>query len=86
MSQMWQDDVPKKCDLCSHRFNSATDKHFYDFATVGGQWCVGCSECFAKRGTGLGVGRGQKYELATLKKVNHVKKEPENDEARHESG
>jgi hypothetical protein len=53
----------------------ATDKHFYDFKTTSGPWAIGCEKCFEKRGMGLGIGRGQKYELKTLKKVCPIKKD-----------
>ena len=65
----WCGTKPVKCDLCNRRFNSTEDKHFYDFRnTINGSWGLGCKKCFQRYGVGLGIGRGQKYNLLTMEK------------------
>jgi len=52
----WAGD-PKECDVCNKPF----DKMMYDAATTFGGWGNLCQTCFGRYGTGLGVGRGQRY-------------------------
>lgn len=62
----WLGIVPTKCDLCRGKFR---DGHFIDGKTVYGSWAIMCTTCHSHSGDGLGTGRGQKYLLTTLEKV-----------------
>ena len=65
----WMGMKPIACQLCNRRFNATEDAHFYDFKnTIDGKWGLGCDPCFKRYGIGLGTGKGQKYNFATLKK------------------
>ena len=61
----WMSAAPKDCQICGY----ALMKFFIDGRTLAGPWGILCTECHAKRGVGLGEGRGQKYNLDTLVKV-----------------
>jgi hypothetical protein len=50
--------VPLICDGCGHPLSQTA----YDCKTQYGPWSWLCQACFAEVGTGLGVGRGQKYQ------------------------
>ena len=69
----WMGTKPVRCDICGHKFGDK-DEHFYDFATRQGPWALGCDSCFKKYGIGLGIGRGQKYDVRTLYKVEQAEK------------
>lgn len=56
--------VYDKCDICHGKIKDA-DKWFVDGKTIYGPWGLMCSKCFEKVGTGLGYGRGQKYDAKT---------------------
>ena len=66
----WRGSKPSKCDLCGTDLKEATC--FYDFRTVHGSWALGCEVCFTSMGCGLGTGKGQKYSITTLEKINEV--------------
>ena len=61
----WQGGTPINCDVCRKRLK----EFFIDGKTIYGPWGILCVECHAKVGAGLGVGRGQKYRLDSLQKV-----------------
>ena len=61
----WIGSKPEKCELCEKPF----EKFFYDARTKWGQWGLLCLRCVERDGVGLGLGKGQKYDLATLEKV-----------------
>lgn len=61
----WLSDAPTHCDLCGRGIT----EHFVDGKTVLGPWGIMCMTCHASVGCGLGVGRGQEYDLETLVKV-----------------
>ncbi len=61
----WMGSTPTVCDICQKKFEGA----FIDAATVSGRWGLLCTSCHKQHGVGLGTGRGQKYNLATLIKV-----------------
>lgn len=63
----WMGSTPVRCDLCSRELKDG--KFFYDFRMQTGPWALGCEPCFKMYGVGLGLGRGQKYSMATLEKV-----------------
>jgi len=60
----WLGTPPTTCDLC----HGTLGKVFYDCATRHG-WGIACHGCFLQHGSGLGTGRGQKYDRKTLVKV-----------------
>jgi hypothetical protein len=62
----WSGSKPVKCDLCGYPFVG----YFIDGRTFNGQWGLLCETCHSIHGMGLGLGRGQKYDLATLQKVD----------------
>src|SRR5512140_322292 len=58
---VWFGTVPEKCDLC----NTPITDTFIDGRVFHlGSWAIMCPACYKLRGTGLGTGIGQKYELA----------------------
>lgn len=59
MARHWQGTEPKNCDMC----NEPITKIFIDGATQTGGWAILCEGCHRENGCGLGLGRGQKYEL-----------------------
>ena len=61
----WCGTKPEKCDICGGKFK----KVFYDAKTVHGPWGLLCGDCHANYGYGLGMGRGQMYNLKTLNKI-----------------
>jgi len=61
----WIGSEPKKCDYCGHDFH----KVFIDGKTVMGPWALLCEFCHNRYGVGLGQGKGQKYNLKTLEKI-----------------
>ena len=56
----WCGPAPEKCDICGLPIK----KVFIDGATRYGPWGNMCPSCHVLDGCGLGVGHGQKYELA----------------------
>lgn len=62
----WLSSKPTKCDLCKGKFR---DNTFIDGKTVYGPWAIMCTTCHSHSGHGLGTGRGQKYNLETLEKL-----------------
>jgi hypothetical protein len=65
-------DNPESCDLCATSFLfqkylidgmvTDTPQKTLPSGETMGQWGYMCSECFVKRGVGIGWGRGQLYE------------------------
>jgi hypothetical protein len=55
----WMGSQPEQCDLCQ----APLDGEFVDGATVRGPWAMMCVKCHRMFGHGLGMGRGQRYEL-----------------------
>lgn len=63
---MWHGTIYTNCQICEHKL----DKFFIDGKLLGrGTWAIMCVNCHREMGSGLGVGRGQKYKLDTLIKV-----------------
>lgn len=63
MTTYWVGDGPKTCELC----DDPIGQEFID-GRLGpspwsrmGSWACVCPECHAAYGTGLGLGRGQRY-------------------------
>ena len=46
----------KQCDICGTKANS-----YVDGKTIYGPWANMCLRCFATKGIGIGLGRGQVY-------------------------
>ena len=57
----------KECDICGRSFADSPEKDgeivFIDGKTKSGSWANMCISCFRDNGVGLGIGRGQVYEL-----------------------
>lgn len=64
----WRGTWPADCQICGINLAEHT-KYFIDGATARGPWALMCELCHITHGRGLGVGRGQKYDSKTLKKV-----------------
>ena len=58
--------TPKECQLCHSPSN--TLDYIIDGSTPYG-WAFMCVSCHREIGRGLGMGKGQKYDLKTLEKV-----------------
>ncbi|KKM26342.1 hypothetical protein LCGC14_1585750 [marine sediment metagenome] len=65
MKGEWISPAPTECQLCHDPLKDS----FIDGKTDLGPWGVMCLECHSVRGYGLGIGRGQQYDLKTLKKI-----------------
>lgn len=65
MSKKWTGEIPPMCDICGDPLT----KWFVDGKTEMGSWVIMCPGCFKVYGVGLGVGLGQKYNVADGKKV-----------------
>lgn len=64
--KIWLGSTPVICEVCRQPLQN----HFYDFCMRGGRgWARGCEQCFKSHGCGLGIGKGQKYDLRTLEKL-----------------
>lgn len=61
----WMGVRPEACDLCKQPLK----KQFVDGKTVTGPWAFMCESCHILRGCGFGTGKGQRYDMETLKKV-----------------
>jgi len=55
----------KMCDICKHPVGAT----FVDGKTTLGPWANMCEDCYKGYGVGLGTGRGQRFETATMKKL-----------------
>ena len=62
----WMGLKPVACDLCHHPLKT----QFVDGSTKMGPWAIMCMTCHGSMGRGLGLGRGQLYNLETLEKVS----------------
>lgn len=63
----WCGTTPVSCELCGKKFTKRDV--FIDGRTSEGFWAKMCSGCHSASGVGLGIGRGQKYSVKTLKKI-----------------
>lgn len=77
MAKDYGEDAPPKvvkwlsgttCDFCGQDCTKV-GKTFVDGKTTRGPWGLMCSSCYVFEGTGLGLGRGQRYDSKTLLKV-----------------
>ena len=58
-SGKWGGSKPTECEVCGEPIESK----FIDGRTVHGPWAKMCVNCHQHIGVGLGIGRGQYYEL-----------------------
>lgn len=63
----WLSPRPLACELCGAKI--IKQNHFIDGKTTSGPWAIMCMACFFINGVGLGSGRGQRYDVETLEKV-----------------
>ena len=69
MKKKWQGEA-ESCDICGESLDGLSDKQwFVDGKTKHGPWAVMCPMCFETYGVGLGIGKGQKYDVKTLEKM-----------------
>lgn len=61
----WNGAVPKICTGCGDSLKDI----FIDGKTIFGPWAIMCENCHTTHGAGLGLGRGQKYDIKTLEKI-----------------
>jgi hypothetical protein len=66
MAKKWMGVTPANCDLCHVPLTT----EFIDGATAFGPWAIMCPACHRDQARGLGTGRGQKYDLKTLEKID----------------
>ena len=55
----WLSDPPINCDLCEKPITNV----FIDGLTVHGPWAIMCPRCHIIHGKGLGLNKGQQYQL-----------------------
>ena len=61
----WLSEVPKGCEVCQKPFG----KYFIDGQYMRGPWALMCETCHGMHGSGLGMGKGQKYDTVTKELV-----------------
>jgi len=54
------------CDICKH----PAEEYYVDGKTVFGPWANMCIACHKIHGVGLGINKGQKYNVKTRNKVD----------------
>lgn len=65
----WQSSIPKACQICCEPITVAfIDGKTRDNSQYRGSWAIMCPLCETLVGVGLGLGKGQMYDL-TGKKV-----------------
>lgn len=57
--EKWKTAQPESCDICEKKLK----KYFIDGKTFSGLWAIMCENCHKTEGWGLGIGKGQKYEV-----------------------
>lgn len=73
IKKRWMGEKPYNCQMnsCGKVFELVKGEvEFVDGKTRYGPWAIMCVACHEKHGVGLGTGRGQKYNLETLEKVD----------------
>ncbi len=62
----WESELPTNCQVCGEPFG----EYFIDEKlAMHGCWALMCEQCHYKNGSGLGVGKGQKYLTKTREGV-----------------
>ena len=64
----WRGLPPNACQILGPGCKGITET-FVDGATRGGPWAIMCITCHRTHGVGLGTGKGQMYDAATLDKI-----------------
>lgn len=64
-AQKWIGTRPERCQICHDPLRSS----FVDGKTKWGPWALMCGTCHRSFGCGLGLGKGQIYDLETLFEV-----------------
>jgi len=64
ISTHWLGEVGS-CDICGKELTIT----FIDGATRMGPWAKMCGSCYDKYGVGLGLGKGQAYDVKTKEKI-----------------
>lgn len=59
----WLGPAPVSCDLCDKELTT----FFIDGITKQNQWCVMCPHCFMRVGVKVAYGKGQQYDVKSLK-------------------
>jgi len=57
-----------KCDICGGDIKGH-EEFFVDGKTKFGPWALMCPDCFLEHGTGIGLGKGQKYDGKTAELI-----------------
>lgn len=57
----WESRLPICCEVC----DDPLGEYFIDGAVNGGKWALMCEKCHKQHGSGLGIGKAQKYFTAT---------------------
>ena len=63
MKNKWYGTIPTQCEVCGGKL---TDE-FIDGKTKVGFGAIMCPACHKEFGVGLGLGKGQKYEMKVIK-------------------
>ena len=74
MGDHWGKERPIRCEMCDKPFGSRK-RYFHDCRTTHGPWALLCANCWLCHGTGLGTGKGQKYNWKTLKRIKRGEEE-----------
>lgn len=61
----WTGTVPDKCNFCGDKLTTT----FTDGQTVYGSWAIMCPNCHNRYGVGVGLGKGQTYDVKTGEKI-----------------
>jgi len=61
----WMSTKPVTCEICGNPLKDV----FIDGKIKLGPWAIMCERCHAILGEGLGPGKGQKYDLNRLEKI-----------------
>jgi hypothetical protein len=64
--KVWMGTVPTHCGLCKQPLV----QQFIDGATRFGYWAIMCALCHRDQAIGLGLGKGQRYDMKTLEKID----------------
>lgn len=67
VSKKWIGTLPDRCQLCNGSVCDLRLDGFIDGKTVHGPWAIMGPACFRIYGTGLGTGRGQRYDRDGVK-------------------
>jgi hypothetical protein len=65
VKRKWRGTVPTHCDIC----RKPLSQQFVDGNTIAGLWAMMCAICHSREGCGIGPGKGQRYDLKTLVKI-----------------